>query len=115
MLTGVANFLGACRDTENGYEGYAVWLMWEYVEGRTFDEYAAAPSRADRELVNAAREVRPHNRFAPPAGNRPRLDQREQRPDRPVRAIRLTHVSPLLYNDAAEDAKSTVEMLWSIV
>jgi tRNA A-37 threonylcarbamoyl transferase component Bud32 len=114
-LTGVANFLGVCRDTENGYDGYAAWLMWEYVDGQTFDEYAAAPSRSDRDLVNAAREliltidslhlqgivhgsIKGSNVLIDPSG-----------------AIRLTHVSPLLYNDPAEDAQSTVEMLWSVV
>jgi serine/threonine protein kinase len=114
-LTGVANFLGVCRDTENGYEGYAAWLMWEYVDGQTFDEYAAATSRSDRDLVNAAREliltidslhlqgivhgsIKGSNVLIDPSG-----------------AIRLTHVSPLLYNDPAEDAQSAVEMLWSVV
>ena len=33
----------------------------------------------------------------------------------PTGAIRLTHVSPLLYTDPVEDAKSAVEMHWSAV
>jgi tRNA A-37 threonylcarbamoyl transferase component Bud32 len=114
-LTGVANFLGVCRDPVNGYEGHAAWLMWEYVEGETFDRYAAAHSRSDRDLALLAREliltidslhlqgivhgsIKASNVLIDPTGG-----------------IRLTHVSPLLYNDAAEDAQSALEMLWQVV
>jgi serine/threonine protein kinase len=114
-LTGVANFLGVCRDPENAYDGDAAWLMWEYVEGQTFDRYAADTARSERDVALAARELIltidslhlqgiVHGSIK---GSNVLID--------PTGAIRLTHVSPLLYTDPVEDAQSAVEMLWSAV
>src|SRR4051812_41066070 len=44
---GVANLFGVERD------GAAAWLVWEYVEGKPFDAYAADPARSLRELAAA--------------------------------------------------------------
>jgi tRNA A-37 threonylcarbamoyl transferase component Bud32 len=114
-LTGVANFLGVCRDPENAYDSYAAWLMWEYVEGQTFDGYAADTAHSERDVALAARELIltidslhlqgiVHGSIK---GSNVLID--------PTGAIRLTHVSPLLYTDPVEDAQSAVEMLWSAV
>ena len=106
---GVANLFGVERD------GPAAWLVWEYVEGKPFDEYAAEPQRTLRELASAGREValavdllhmqgivhgsvNSGNVIVSPAG-----------------AVRLTHVSPLLWDDPAHDADAVVSLLESAV
>ena len=113
-LTGVANFLGVCRDPENNYEGHAAWLMWEYVEGQTFDQFAADTARsadvalAARELILTVDSLHLQGIVHGSIKGRNVLID-------PTGAIRLTHVSPLLYTDPSEDAQSAVEMLWSAV
>ena len=110
-LAGVANLHGVERDAEHPHHGYEAWLVWEYVRGQTFDEYAAVPGRTPRDLAMVAREIvllvesmhvqgivhgsiKGGNVFVDPSG-----------------AVRLTHVSPLLYTDPGEDALCVVEML----
>ena len=106
---GVANLFGVER------EGPAAWLVWEYVEGKPFDAYAAEPQRTLRELASAGREmalavdllhmqgivhgsVNAGNVVVSPAG-----------------AVKLTHVSPLLWDDLAHDADAVVNLLESAV
>lgn len=106
---GVANLFGVERD------GPAAWLVWEYVEGQPFDAYAAQPQRTLPELASAGREValavdllhmqgivhgavNAGNVIVAPAG-----------------AVRLTHVSPLLWDDPAHDADAVVTLLESAV
>jgi hypothetical protein len=95
--------------------GGQAWLIWEYVEGRPFDEYAADPGRSLRDLAAAGRElalaldllhmqgivhgsIGGGNVIVAPAG-----------------AVRLTHVSPLLYTDPGPDAEAVVHLLESAV
>ncbi|HEY2586381.1 MAG TPA: protein kinase [Tepidisphaeraceae bacterium] len=95
---GVANLHGVERDADGA------WLVWEYVEGQTFDEYVADPQRTPRDLMILARELilsvdSLHlqgivhgaliggNVIIAPDG-----------------AVRLTHISPLLYTDMEVDA-----------
>jgi tRNA A-37 threonylcarbamoyl transferase component Bud32 len=102
---GVANLYGVERDADRA------WVIWEYVPGQTFDEFASAPGRTSRELANAARElvltveslhtqgivhgaIKPGNVVVTPAG-----------------AVRLTHVSPYLYTDPDEDARAVIALL----
>jgi hypothetical protein len=126
-LAGVANLYGVERDPPaeartngNGTpargatgapaQGQA-WLIWEYVPGQTFDEYATSPGRTPREVAVAAREliltveslhlqgivhgsIKGGNVIVAPGGS-----------------VRLTHVSPLLYNDPAEDTRCVIELL----
>jgi tRNA A-37 threonylcarbamoyl transferase component Bud32 len=102
---GVANLHGVERDADRA------WVIWEYVPGQTFDEFASAPGRTSRELASAARElvltvealhtqgivhgaIKPGNVVVTPAG-----------------AVRLTHVSPYLYTDPDEDARAVIALL----
>ena len=120
---GVANLYGVARDgveSGNGSEkdgagaGQA-WLIWEYVEGQSFSEYAAAPNRSLRDLAVVGRElalaldllhmqgivhgaIGGGNVIVSPSGN-----------------VRLTHVSPLLYTDPVPDAEAVVHLLESAV
>ena len=106
---GVANLFGVERDAGTA------WLVWEYVQGKPFDEYAAHPDRTLRELASVGREValavdllhmqgivhgsvHGGNVIVSPGG-----------------AVRLTHVSPLLYTDAGPDAEAVLSMLESAV
>jgi hypothetical protein len=106
---GVAILFGVVQDA------VAAWLVWEYVPGQPFDAYAANPDRSLRELASAGREValavdllhmqgivhgsvHGGNVIVSPGG-----------------AVRLTHVSPLLYNDPAPDAEAVLAMLESAV
>lgn len=106
---GVANLFGVERDAG------AAWLVWEYVEGDPFDVYAAHPERSLRELAAAGREValavdllhmqgivhgsiHGNNVIVSPGG-----------------AVRLTHVSPLLYSDPSHDAGAVIALLESAV
>lgn len=102
---GVANLHGVERDAD------AAWLVWEFVEGPTFDEYVADPQRTPRDLMVLARELilsvdSLHmqgivhgaliggNVIIAPDG-----------------AVRLTHISPLLYTDMDVDADCVLAML----
>jgi len=102
---GVANLHGVERDADRA------WLIWEYVPGQTFDQFASAPGRTSRELANASRElvltveslhsqgivhgaIKPGNVLVTPAG-----------------AVRLTHISPYLYTDPDEDARAVIALL----
>ena len=136
---GVANLYGVARDGDgtdegkgaagaagngatgkgaagNGSAGKAAgsgqaWLIWEYVEGQSFADYAAAPTRSLRDLAGVGRElalaldllhmqgivhgsVGPGTVIVSPSGN-----------------VRLTHVSPLLYTDPGPDAEAVVHLL----
>lgn len=125
-LAGVANLYGVERDRPpdgNGNGAAAArgagsaaapgqaWLIWEYVPGQTFDDYATSPGRTPREVAVAAREliltveslhlqgivhgsIRSGNVIVTPGGS-----------------VRLTHVSPLLYNDPAEDTRCVIDLL----
>jgi tRNA A-37 threonylcarbamoyl transferase component Bud32 len=107
-LTSVANLYGIERDPN---EPSQAWLIWEYVPGKTFEDYADAPQRSPRELALVARELiltveslhlqgivhgalTGRNVIVTPAGT-----------------VRLTHVSPLLYNDPAEDMRCVIDLL----
>lgn len=110
-LAGVANLHGVERDAARPQQGCDAWLVWEYVRGQTFDQYATAPGRTPREVAVAAREliltvdslhlqgivhgsIKGGNVIVSSHGS-----------------IRLTHVSPLLYTDPSEDAMALVELL----
>lgn len=99
----IANLFGVER------EGDAAYLIWEYVEGITFDLYAA--NRTPRELAVAARELVMavdllhmqgivhgaligSNVIVTPGGG-----------------VRLTHISPLLYSDPGVD----LECIWNLL
>jgi serine/threonine protein kinase len=100
---GVANLYGVERD------GSLTYLVWEYVPGQTLDEYAKTVG--PRELAAVARDLvlgvemlhargivhgslKPSNVIANADG----------------RAV-ITHVSPLLYTEPADDVRALVDIL----
>lgn len=102
---GVANLIGV------GKEADEAWLIWEYLQGQTFDSYVQERCRAPRELAGLTRELvltvealhaqgivhgslGSGNVMIAPGG-----------------AIRLTHISPLLYTDPADDAEGIADMI----
>jgi tRNA A-37 threonylcarbamoyl transferase component Bud32 len=93
----------------------AAWLVWEFAPGQTLVDSIADDVRSDAQLSLLAREVilsveslhaqgiihgamHWRNVIIDPAGN-----------------IRLTHISPLLYSDPAEDARAVVQMLSEVI
>jgi serine/threonine protein kinase len=97
---GVANLQGVVREGESAY------LIWEYVQGETFDDYVVAPQRTPRDLLVIARELilgvdslhmRGIVHGAISGGNVIVAADG---------AIRMTHISPLLYTDMLVDVES---------
>lgn len=102
---GVANLHGVERDVD------AAWLVWEYVQGRTFDEYVADAQHTPRDLMLLARELIlsvdslhmqgiVHGALI--GGNVVIV---------PDGAVRLIHISPLLYTDMEVDADCVLALL----
>jgi hypothetical protein len=102
---GVANLHGVAR------EGESAWLIWEYVEGRTFDDYVADPGHTPLELLQLARELilavdSLHSQgivHGSLIGSNAIIS--------PEGALRLIHVSPLLYTDMEVDVEGVVALL----
>jgi hypothetical protein len=103
--TGVANFYGVGKEVDEA------WLIWEYVPGKPFAAHAAEHCRTPRDLILLTRElvltvesmhtqgivhgaITSGNVIVAPGGT-----------------MRLTHVSPLLYTDPADDAEAITDML----
>jgi tRNA A-37 threonylcarbamoyl transferase component Bud32 len=97
---GVANLYSVDRDGKNAF------LIWEFVQGQTFDQYVTAQQRTPRDILLLARELilsvdSLHmqgivhgaliggNVIVSPDG-----------------LVRLTHISPLLYTDISVDDES---------
>ncbi|HEX4792972.1 MAG TPA: protein kinase [Humisphaera sp.] len=106
---GIANLLAVIKEADGAY------LMWEYIEGVPLDEYLADRARSVREVATLARElilavgllhsqgivhgaIVAGNVIVTPGG-----------------AVRLTHVSPLLYTDYAVDNDCVISLLAQIV
>ena len=106
---GVANLFGVERDAG------AAWLVWEYVEGEPFDAYAAHPDRPLRQLAVAGREVALAVDLLHAQGIVHGALHGGNVIVTPGGAARLTHVSPLLYEDPGEDAAAVTAMLESAV
>ncbi len=102
---GVANLRGVERD------GALTYLVWDYVPGITLEQYLTRPVGPPQPLIELARDlvlaveqmhvlgivhgaIHARNVFVDDAG-----------------AVRLTHVSPLLYHDPREDARALVKLL----
>jgi serine/threonine protein kinase len=103
---GVANLYGVERDDRLTY------LVWEYLPGRTLDEYAK--SLASRELAGVARElvlaVEMLHARGIVHGDLKASNVIVNGEGRPV----LTHISPLLYSEPAEDVRAVIELLRAI-
>jgi serine/threonine protein kinase len=107
---GVANLHSVERDQGR------IYLVWDFVEGMTLDEWAldrpdGAPDDSRRDLARVARELvlcaeSLHARgivHGSIHGRNALLDDSGR--------LRLTHVSPFLYNDPADDAAAIVDLL----
>ena len=98
-----------------GREGAEAFLVWEYVDGRTFAEYLGAADRTPRDLLVVARELilavdslhmRGIVHGALGGGNVIVA---------PDGSIRLTHLSPLLYSDPSVDVDAVIALLeWAV-
>lgn len=106
---GVANLHGVARESDSA------WLIWEYVEGQTFDEYSAEIRRTPLELLNLARELilavdALHSRgivHGALVGSNIIIT--------PEGALRLVHISPLLFLDMALDVECVISLLQEAV
>ncbi|MGH7214319.1 MAG: protein kinase domain-containing protein [Tepidisphaeraceae bacterium] len=101
----VANLYGVEREEGTAY------LIWEYLDGRTFEEHAVSTRRSPRDLLVAAREVVLAVESLHAQGIvHGALHARNIIVDDNGR-FRLTHVSPLLFSDPSQDARAVVAML----
>jgi hypothetical protein len=107
--TGVANLFGV------GKEADEAWLIWEYVQGQPFAEYAKRRCRTPRELAALARELVLTVESMHAQGIVHGAIQSGNVIVAPGGAIRLTHVSPLLYTDPADDAEAIADMVGAVL
>lgn len=106
---GVANLHGVARENDSA------WLIWEYVEGKTFDEHIADEGRTPADLLNVARELilavdSLHSQgivHGALVGSNIIMT--------PDGALRLIHVSPLLYTDIQVDVECVSSLLQDAV
>jgi tRNA A-37 threonylcarbamoyl transferase component Bud32 len=102
---GVANLYGVERDAGLTY------LVWEYVEGETLAEYAGSPRCEKRECRRLARELVLAVEMLHARGIvHGAIKASNVILDRDGRVV-LTHVSPLLYTDPAEDVAALADTL----
>ena len=106
---GVANLHGVAREQNDAY------LIWEYLQGKTFDEYLAEPQRNERDLLNLARELI----LSVEALHRQGIVHGALVSGNvivaPNGAVRLTHISPLLFGDMQVDVESVRALLQDAV
>jgi len=95
-------------------EGADAYLVWEHLEGETFDEYASG-NRSPRDIMVAAREIV----LMVEALHAQGIVHGAVHGRNIVHGIdvrwRLTHVSPLLFSDPQEDAKAVVKLLKDVL
>jgi hypothetical protein len=107
---GIANLHGVGRESDG-----SAWMIWEYVEGRTFTEYAALPQRTPRELAAIGRELVLTVETLHMQGVVHGALSGTNVFVTPYNTVRLTHVSPLLFTDPAADADAVIELLQTTV
>ncbi len=107
--SGVANLHGVGKEGDNAF------LIWEYLEGDPFDVYATAEKRTPRELAMAARELI----FAVDSLHMQGIAHGSLCANNvivsPTGTVRLTHISPLLYDDTNVDVHAVAAMLEKIM
>lgn len=102
---GVANLYGVERD------GGLTYLVWDYVEGISLDEFAASSRCSLRDLLVMARELVLSVEVLHARGIvHGMLKSSNVIISTTSRAV-LTHISPLLYNNPAQDVATLVGML----
>ncbi|HEX8914496.1 MAG TPA: hypothetical protein VF796_19260, partial [Humisphaera sp.] len=122
-LAGVANLYGVERDPAppggrpkaDKAAAEPAWLIWEYARGRPLHEYAADAACTPRKLALAARELV----LGVEALHRQGIVHGAIRPSNVIvdahGAVRLTHVSPLLYTDPADDVWGVINTLEEVL
>jgi hypothetical protein len=108
---GVANLYGVGRQGEGDTAG--AWLIWEFVDGQSFDDYAAAPGHTPRDLAMAGRELALAVDLLHMQGIVHGAIGGGNVIVTPTGSVRLTHVSPLLYSDPAVDVEAVTHLLQS--
>ena len=103
---GVANLLGVEADGERAY------LVWEYVEGAPLSEVISDLDDRRRDAV--ARELVSHVETLHALGIVHGALHERNVIVMPSGKVKLTHVSPLLYNDEAVDAEALATLLKQI-
>ena len=102
---GVANLHAVIRD-ENGD-----FLVWEYVEGQTFEQYIRSPNCTAGDLLVLAREIILHVESLHMQG----IVHGAISPTNVIIGeglmVRLTHVSPLLYSEVGADVEAVINLL----
>jgi hypothetical protein len=109
---GIANLHGVGREADG-----SAWMIWEYVEGQSFEAYAsqAQQPRTPRELTVIGRELALTVEALHLQGVvHGALDGKNVFVT-PFNTIRLTNVSPLLFTDPAADSDAVIELLRSSV
>ncbi|HVT88158.1 MAG TPA: protein kinase [Tepidisphaeraceae bacterium] len=103
-VAGAANFHGV-----EGDDG-GLFLLWEFVPGKSLEEFLAQPhtqqerERVARELTRAVASLHAQGIVHGALHSRNVIiDQRGR--------VCLTHISPLLWSDAAQDARSMDQLL----
>ena len=100
----VANLYAVARDGGDAY------LIWQYLPGRTWDEFIASAPTA-RERLSAARELILHVELLHMQGivHGALIGSNLILGD--DNTWRLTHISPLLYSDTSVDVESVTQLL----
>lgn len=106
---GVANLLSVTLEDRDAL------AMWEYIEGTPFDQYFADSSRSTRELISLARELILTVELLHAQGIVHGALIGGNIIVTPSGAVRLTHVSPLLYTDYAVDTQSILSLLEQVI
>jgi tRNA A-37 threonylcarbamoyl transferase component Bud32 len=102
---GVANLHGVGREGENA------WLIWEFIEGQTCEQYLAAGDRKPRDLLVLARELILSVDSLHMQGIVHGAIGGGNVIIAPDNAVRLTHISPLLYTEMSVDVEAVVALL----
>lgn len=103
--TGVANLFGV------GKEADEAWLIWEYVQGQPFAAYAREGCHSPGDLAALTRELVLTVESMHAQGIVHGAIQSGNVIVGVGGAVRLTHVSPLLYTDPADDADAIADMV----
>ena len=101
----VANLHGVVR------EGTDAFLVWEYLPGQTFNESVSSAGRSAPELLVLAREIILHVESLHMQGIVHGSIVGGNIIVGADGAVRLTHISPLLYSETEVDVESLVELL----
>jgi hypothetical protein len=102
---GVANLYGVERD-----EGLT-YLVWEFVQGETLDEYARAPKVGARQFLLLARELVLSVEMLHARGLVHGTLKGSNVIVNAEGRVVITHISPLLYSEPAEDVRAVIALL----